>query len=90
VEEHEQTLALIEELKGILASDVKLMAIIRAELLAIREEYGDVRRTEILTGDHRADDRKTSWPTRKWSSPSRGPATSSARTSRRTGASAGR
>ena len=49
VEEHEQTLALIEELKGILASDVKLMAIIRQELLAIREEYGNARRTEILT-----------------------------------------
>src|SRR5205807_1843511 len=49
VEEHEQTLALIEELKGILASDAKLMAIIRTELLAIKEEYGDARRTEILT-----------------------------------------
>jgi DNA gyrase subunit A len=49
VEEHEQTLALIEELKSILASDAKLMAIIRTELLAIREEYGDARRTEILT-----------------------------------------
>jgi len=48
VEEHEQTLALIEELKGILASDAKLMAIIKAELLAIKEEYGDERRTEIL------------------------------------------
>ena len=48
VEEHEQTLALIEELKGILASDAKLMAIIDAELLAIKEEYGDARRTEIL------------------------------------------
>jgi len=49
VEEHEQTLALIEELKGILASDAKLMAIIRTELLAIKDEYGDARRTEILT-----------------------------------------
>ena len=49
VEEHEQTLALIEELKGILASDTKLMGIIRAELLAIKEEYGDARRTEIVT-----------------------------------------
>jgi DNA gyrase subunit A len=49
VEEHEQTLALIEELKGILASEAKLMAIIRTELLAIKEEYGDARRTEILT-----------------------------------------
>ncbi len=49
VEEHEQTLALIEELKGILASDAKLMSIIKQELLALREEYGDDRRTEILT-----------------------------------------
>jgi len=49
VEEHEQVLALIEELKGILASDAKLMAIIREELIAIRDEYGDARRTEILT-----------------------------------------
>src|SRR3989442_692085 len=49
VEEHEQTLALIEELKGILASDAKLMAIIKHELLALKEEYGDARRTEILT-----------------------------------------
>jgi DNA gyrase subunit A len=49
IEEHEQTLALIEELRGILASDAKLMAIIRQELLAIKEEYGDERRTEILT-----------------------------------------
>src|SRR5947199_1537228 len=49
VEEHEQVLALIQELKGILASDTKLMAIIRAELLAVKDEYGDARRTEILT-----------------------------------------
>jgi DNA gyrase subunit A len=48
VEEHEQVIALIAELKGILASDVKLMAIIRQELLAIKEAYGDPRRTEIL------------------------------------------
>ena len=49
VEEHEQVIALIAELKGILSSDTKLMAIIREELLAIKEEYGDPRRTEILT-----------------------------------------
>jgi DNA gyrase subunit A len=49
VEEHEETLKLIEELKGILASDVKLMGIIKQELLAIKEQYGDARRTEILT-----------------------------------------
>jgi DNA gyrase subunit A len=49
VEEHEQTLVLIEHLKGILASDAKLMAIIKEELLALKAEYGDARRTEILT-----------------------------------------
>jgi DNA gyrase subunit A len=49
IEEHEETLKLIEELQGILASDVKLMAIIKQELAAIKEEYGDARRTEILT-----------------------------------------
>ena len=48
IEEHEQTLALIEELRGILASDEKLMTIIKTELLAIKEEYADARRTEIL------------------------------------------
>ena len=49
MEEHEQALALIEELKGILASDAKLMGIIKKELLEIKEEYGDARRTEIVT-----------------------------------------
>src|SRR5205814_82687 len=49
VEEHEQVLALIEELKGILASDTKLMGIIKKELLEVKEQYGDARRTEILT-----------------------------------------
>jgi DNA gyrase subunit A len=49
IEEHEQVLALIEELRGILASDAKLMGIIKQELAAIKEEYGDDRRTEILT-----------------------------------------
>src|SRR5207249_783016 len=49
VEEHEQVLALIEELKGILASDTKLMDIIKKELLEVKEQYGDARRTEILT-----------------------------------------
>jgi len=48
VEEHEQTLALIADLKGILASEQRLMGIIRDELLALREEFGDPRRTEIL------------------------------------------
>ncbi len=48
VEEHEQTLALIADLKGILASDQRLMGIIKDELLKLKEEFGDARRTEIL------------------------------------------
>ena len=48
VEEHEQTLALIADLKGILASEQRLMGIIREELRALKEEFGDARRTEIL------------------------------------------
>jgi DNA gyrase subunit A len=49
IEEHEETLRLIAELQAILASDVRLMGIIKEELLAVREAYGDGRRTEILT-----------------------------------------
>jgi DNA gyrase subunit A len=49
IEEHEQTRALIQALQGILASDARLMGIIKEELLAIKEEYGDERRTEIVT-----------------------------------------
>ena len=48
VEEHEQTLALIADLKGILASEARLLGIIKAELASLREEFGDERRTEIL------------------------------------------
>jgi DNA gyrase subunit A len=48
VEEHEQTLALIADLKGILASDERLMGIIKDELAALKTDFGDERRTEIL------------------------------------------
>jgi len=48
VEEHEQTLALIADLQGILASDRRLMDIIKSEVLALKAEFGDARRTEIL------------------------------------------
>jgi DNA gyrase subunit A len=48
VEEHEQTLALIEDLKGILASEPRLLGIIKDELAALKQEFGDARRTEIL------------------------------------------
>ncbi len=49
VEEHQQTLVLIADLRDILASEGRLMGIIKDELLALKAEYGDERRTEILT-----------------------------------------
>src|SRR3972149_6589934 len=49
VEEYDQTIALIQDLKGILGSDARLMQIIKDELLTLKAEYGDERRTEILT-----------------------------------------
>ena len=48
VEEHEQTLALIADLKGILASEQRLMGIIKDELTTLKSDFGDERRTEIL------------------------------------------
>src|SRR6266508_3522815 len=48
VDEHEQTLALIADLKGILASEQRLMGIIKDELVALKNDFGDERRTEIL------------------------------------------
>jgi DNA gyrase subunit A len=48
VEEHEQTLALIADLKGILASEQRLLGIIKEELAALKNDFGDERRTEIL------------------------------------------
>ena len=40
--------ALIQRLESILADDGKIMGIIRAELLELRERYGDDRKTEIV------------------------------------------
>ncbi len=46
--EYEETLKEIARLNEILASDALVMKIIRDELLALKAEYGDVRRTEIV------------------------------------------
>ncbi len=46
--EYSETLALIEELRFILANPEKQMQIIREELLKIKKVYGDERRTEIM------------------------------------------
>ena len=49
VGEYKELLELIRELRAILADPDKLLKVIRGELLALREEYGDERRTEIIS-----------------------------------------
>src|SRR5690606_11756964 len=51
IDEYKQLLAQIDEFLEILASDKRLMEVIRDELLAIREQFGDKRRTQIIE-DH--------------------------------------
>jgi DNA gyrase subunit A len=48
IAEYEEILKEIARLSEILASDVLVMKIIRDELLTIKQEYGDERRTEIV------------------------------------------
>ena len=45
--EYKELMAQIEYLRGILADEKKLLGVIREEILAIAEKYGDDRRTEI-------------------------------------------
>lgn len=47
-EEYLGLLERIRELLEILGSDARLMAVVRAELVAIRDQYGDARRSEIV------------------------------------------
>lgn len=47
-DEYKETLKLIEKLQGILDSERKRNNIIKEELLALKEKYGDKRRTEII------------------------------------------
>ncbi len=46
-EELNELLKLIEELRGILGSEEKVLNIIKEELLEIKDKYGDKRRTDI-------------------------------------------
>ncbi len=47
-DEYQELLKLIAELKAILGDRKKVLAIIEAEIVEIREKYGDERKTEIL------------------------------------------
>lgn len=55
VQDYKAVLALIEELKSILASEALVFKIIREELQEIRQKYGDKRRTEIVIDDSAGD-----------------------------------
>jgi DNA gyrase subunit A len=48
VEEYRTLIGEVEALLAILASDARLMQVVREELAAAREQYADARRTEIL------------------------------------------
>ena len=48
VSEYKETIKTISHLKGILESKVQRMDIVKTELLEIRDQYGDERRTEII------------------------------------------
>ncbi|MGR9087445.1 MAG: DNA gyrase subunit A [Gammaproteobacteria bacterium] len=48
VNEYKELLELIDEYLAILGSDVRLMQVVREELVEIRENYSDSRRTEIV------------------------------------------
>ncbi|MGJ7913715.1 DNA gyrase subunit A [Neobacillus sp. LXY-1] len=48
--EYQDLVKLIAELKAILADEEKVLEIIRAELLEIKERFNDTRRTEIVMG----------------------------------------
>lgn len=49
LEEYEEKITLIAEYLAILASSEQLMNVIREELVEVRDTFGDVRRTEIMT-----------------------------------------
>lgn len=49
--EHDDLVKLIQELKDILASEQRILGIIKAELMELKEKYGDKRRTELMQGN---------------------------------------
>lgn len=51
ITEYEEQLTMIGQLLEILASPDRLMQVIREELLAIQSEFGDARRTEIISAE---------------------------------------
>lgn len=56
VNEYNEILLIIADLKDILADEQRLLKIIRDELLEIKEKYNDKRRTEIIQGTFELED----------------------------------
>jgi DNA gyrase subunit A len=54
-DEHSDLLERIAELRAILGDEARLMALIREELLEVREQFADDRRTEILPAEGEID-----------------------------------
>ena len=54
-DEHADLMERIAELRGILADETRLMAVIREELDEVREQFRDDRRTEILPAEGEID-----------------------------------
>ncbi|HUI08055.1 MAG TPA: DNA gyrase subunit A [Verrucomicrobiae bacterium] len=50
-EEYLELIKRIEYLKSLLASEKKLMGVVKAELLEVKEKYGDPRRTDIVADE---------------------------------------
>lgn len=51
IEEYKGIILIIEDLMDILAKQSRLMQVIREELIAVKQEFGDTRKTEIIA-DH--------------------------------------
>ncbi|WP_141730725.1 DNA gyrase subunit A [Oligoflexus tunisiensis] len=51
VAEYEDIMAVIADLKNILATPARVIAIIKAEMTEMREQFGDQRKTEIVASD---------------------------------------
>ncbi|MGH3140221.1 MAG: DNA gyrase/topoisomerase IV subunit A, partial [Gaiellales bacterium] len=54
-DEHADLLERIAELRAILADEARLMALIREELIEIRQQFADDRRTEVLPAEGEID-----------------------------------
>ncbi len=58
LKEHEELIKLIMDLKDLLASEVRILDVIKKEIIDLRDKYGDERKTEIIeeAGEIEAED----------------------------------